>query len=157
MRLIYKRFSVITGFAILLAVLVINTAVTRRQIAIQDSNQGWVDHTQRVLLEITTVESLLKDAETGQRGFLYTGEERYLEPYNNASAEVDAHMDKLAALIADNPQQAARIPVLRALTRKKLGELAHTIELYRAGKKDEARALVLSDVGREYMVQIRTL
>ncbi len=70
MRLIYKRFSVITGFAILLAVLVINTAVTRRQIAIQDSNQGWVEHTQRVLLEITTVESLLKDAVTGQRGFV---------------------------------------------------------------------------------------
>ena len=157
MRLIYKRFSVITGFAVLLAVLVINTAVTRRQIAIQDSNQGWVDHTQRVLLEITTVESLLKDAETGQRGFLYTGEERYLEPYNNASAEVDAHMDKLAGLIADNPQQAARMPVLRAMARKKLGEMAHTIELYRIGKKDDARAFVLTDSGKIDMDKIRAL
>ena len=157
MRLIYKRFSVISGFAILLAVLVINTAVTRRQIAIQDSNQGWVDHTQRVLLEITTVESLLKDAETGQRGFLYTGEERYLEPYSNASAEVDAHLDKLAELIADNPQQAARIPVLRTLARKKMGEMARTIELYRAGKKDDARALVLTDTGKIDMDRIRAL
>jgi CHASE3 domain sensor protein len=69
MRLIYKRFSVITGFAVLLAVLMINTAVTRRQIAIQDSNQDWAEHTQRVLLELSTVESLLKDAETGQRGY----------------------------------------------------------------------------------------
>jgi PAS domain S-box-containing protein len=157
MRLIYKRFSVISGFAILLAVLVINTAITRRQIAIQDSNQGWVDHTQRVLLELRTVESLVTDAETGQRGFLYTGEERYLEPYNNASTEVDAHMDKLAALVVDSPQQSARIPALRVLSKKKLGEIAHTIELYRAGKKDETRAFVLSDVGRIDMEKFRAL
>jgi PAS domain S-box-containing protein len=157
MRLIYKRFSVITGFAILLAVLVINTAVTRRQIAIQDSNQGWVEHTQRVLLEITTVESLLKDAETGQRGFLYTGEARYLEPYNNALTEVNTHIDKLAALVVDNPQQTARMPMLRSLSKQKLDELARTIELYRTGKKDEARALVLSDVGRIDMERIRAL
>ncbi len=157
MRLIYKRFSVITGFAVLLAVLMINTAITRRQIAVQDSNQGWVEHTQRVLLELTTVESLLKDAETGQRGFLYTGEARYLEPYTNALTEVNAHIDKLAALVADNPQQSARIPALRAISKKKLDELANTIELYRAGKKDEARALVLSDVGRIDMDKIRAL
>jgi CHASE3 domain sensor protein len=65
MRLIYKRFSVIGGFAILLAVLVMNTAITRRQLAVQDSNQAWVEHTQRVQLELATVESSLKDAETG--------------------------------------------------------------------------------------------
>ena len=86
MRQIYKQFSVISGFAILLAVLVINTAVTRQRIAVQDSNQGWVEHTQRVQLELTIVESLLKDAETGQRGYLYTGEAKYLEPYNTRSA-----------------------------------------------------------------------
>src|ERR1700760_4549936 len=157
MRLIYKRFSVITGFAVLLAVLVINTAVTRRQIAAQDSNQDWVEHTQRVLLEMTTVESLLKDAETGQRGFLYTGEERYLEPYNKAIAEVDSHLDKLADLVKDNATQSARMPELRALTKKKLGELAYTIDLGHAGKKDEARAFVLSDVGRIDMDKIRAL
>jgi PAS domain S-box-containing protein len=157
MRLVYKRFSVITGFAILLAVLMINTAVTRRQIAIQDSNQAWVEHTQRVLLELRTVESLLADAETGQRGFLYTGEPRYLEPYTNALTQVYAHIDKLAALVADNPQQSPRMPLLRSLAKKKLDELALTIELDSTGKKDQAHALVLSDVGRQYMVDIRSL
>jgi PAS domain S-box-containing protein len=157
MRLIYKRFSVITGFAVLLAVLMINTAVTRRQIAIQDSNQEWVEHTQRVLLELRTVESLLTDAETGQRGFLYTGEARYLEPYNHALTEVNTHMDKLAVLVADNPQQSPRMPELRAISKRKMDELAYTIELYRAGKKDEARAFVLSDVGRIDMGKIRSL
>jgi PAS domain S-box-containing protein len=157
MRLVYKRFSVITGFAILLAVLMINTAVTRRQIAVQDRNQEWVLHTQQVQLELTTVESLLKDAETGQRGFLYTGEPRYLQPYNNALTQVYAHIDKLEGLVVDNPQQTARMPMLRSLSRQKLDELAHTIELDSAGKKAEARAMVLSDVGRVYMDKIRVL
>jgi PAS domain S-box-containing protein len=157
MRLVYKRFSVITGFAILLAVLMINTAVTRRQIAVQDRNQDWVQHTQQVQLELTTVESLLKDAETGQRGFLYTGEPRYLGPYNSALTQVDAHITKLGTLVADNPQQSARMPMLRSLSKQKLDELAHTIELDSAGKKAEARAVVLSDVGRIYMEKIRAL
>jgi PAS domain S-box-containing protein len=157
MLLVYKRFSVIAGFAVLLAILVINTAVTRRQITVQDNNQGWVEHSQRVQLELTTVESLLKDAETGQRGFLYTGEERYLEPYNNAVTLVDAHIDTLAELTADNPQQRARITTLRSLTKQKLDELAHTISLYSENEKDEARALVLSDAGRLIMEKFRAL
>ena len=157
MRLIYKRFSVITGFAILLAVLMINTAVTRRQIAIQDSNQAWVLHTQQVLLELRTVESLLTDAETGQRGFLYTSEPRYLEPYTNALTQVYAHIDTLALLVVDNPRQSPRVPLLRSLSKQKLDELARTIELDNAGKKDQAHALVLSDIGRQYMVDIRSL
>jgi PAS domain S-box-containing protein len=157
MRLIYKRFSVITGFAILLAVLMVNTAVTRRQIAVQDRNQDWVQHTQQVQLELSTVESLLKDAETGQRGFLYTGEARYLEPYTKAITEVDSHVNSLAGLVKDNPQQSARLPELRALSKKKLGELAYTIDLARSGKKDEARTFVLSDVGRIDMDKIRAL
>jgi PAS domain S-box-containing protein len=157
MRVIYKRFSVITGFAVLLAVLVASTAVTRRQIAVQDSNQDWVEHTQRVLLELTAYESLLKDAETSQRGYLYTGEARYLEPYNNAIAQGDPHLDKLTELTADNPQQQARIARLRALKRQKLDELAQTIALAQAGKREQARALVLSDAGRQTMVDIRSL
>jgi PAS domain S-box-containing protein len=157
MRLIYKRFSVVSGFAILLAVLVINTAITRRQIAVQDSNQGWVDHSQQVQLELATVVSLLKDAETGQRGYLYTGEARYLEPYNTAAQQVDAHVNNLAELVADNPTQVPRIATLRTLNKVKLDELATTIALFSEGEKDKARGIVLSDMGKRTMDQIRAL
>jgi len=155
MRQIYRRFSVIGGFAVLLAVLLINTAVTRRQIAIQDSNQGWVEHTQRVQLELTTVESLLKDAETGQRGYLYTGEARYLEPYNAAVQQVDSHITNLAELVTDNRTQLSRVVTLRTLSRVKLEELATTIALFGEGRKDEARGIVLSDMGKRTMDQVR--
>ncbi len=157
MKLIYRRFSVIAGFAVLLAVLVISTAVTRERVAVQAGNRAWVEHTQNVLLELSTVESLLKDAETGQRGFLYTGEPRYLEPYNNAVNQIDSHLSSLAELVADNPQQTAHIPELRSLTKQKLDELARTIQLYGENQKEEARTVVLSDTGRKLMVDIHAL
>lgn len=155
MQQIYKRFSVIGGFAVLLAVLLINTAVTRRQIAVQDSNQAWVEHTQRVQLELTTVESLLKDAETGQRGYLYTGEAKYLEPYNTAVQQLDSHITTLAELVTDNPKQLSRVMTLRTLSKVKLEELATTIALFGEGRKDEARGIVLSDMGKRTMDQVR--
>jgi len=155
MRLIYKQFSVAGGFAVLLAVLLINAALTRRQIAVQDSNQGWVEHTQRVQLELTTVESLLKDAETGQRGYLYTGEARYLEPYNTAVQQVDSHIATLSELVTDNPRQLSRVVILRELSKIKLEELATTIALFGEGRKDEARGIVLSDMGKRTMDNIR--
>lgn len=155
MRQIYKQFSVISGFAILLAVLVINTAVTRQRIAIQNSNQGWVEHTQRVQLELTIVESLLKDAETGQRGYLYTGEAKYLEPYNLAVQQIDSHIATLAELVTDKPQQLSRVMILRNLSKIKLEELATTIALFGEGRKDEARGIVLSDMGKRTMDNFR--
>ncbi len=155
MRQIYKQFSVISGFAILLAVLVINTAVTRQRIAIQNSNQGWVEHTQRVQLELTIVESLLKDAETGQRGYLYTGEAKYLEPYNLAVQQIDSHIATLAELVTDKPQQLSRVMILRNLSKIKLEELATTIALFGEGRKDEARGIVLSDMGMRTMDNFR--
>ena len=157
MRLVHKRFSVIAGFAVLLAVLVINTALTRRQIGIQDHNQEWVEHTQRVLLELTAYESLLKDAETGQRGYLYTGDRRYLEPYDFALRQGNPHVDKLAELTADNAKQQEHVARLRLLKQRKLAELAETLALAEAGKHQEARALVMSDAGRQTMVEIRNL
>jgi PAS domain S-box-containing protein len=157
MRVIYKRFSVIAGFAVLLAVLLLNTAVTRDRLAIQDNNQNWVTHTQQVLLELTTVESLLTDAETGQRGFLYTGEARYLEPYNTALTQLTPHLDKLAALTADNPQQLGRIAALRTVGQQKIDEMQKTIVLYQSGEQDAARAEVLTDRGRIIMQDFRNL
>lgn len=139
----------------MLAVLLINTVVTRRQLAVQDSNQSWVEHTQRVQLELTTVESLLKDAETGQRGYLYTGEPKYLEPYNVAVQQIDSHIATLAELVTDNPRQLSRVVILRNLSKIKLEELATTIALFGEGRKDEARAIVLSDMGKRTMDNIR--
>ncbi|AEU37203.1 CHASE3 domain-containing protein [Granulicella mallensis] len=157
MQVISKRFGVIGGFALMLLLLAINTVTTRHQLAIQLDSQAWVAHSRMVLLELAKTESLLKDAETGQRGFLYTGDPKYLAPYQSAIHEINSHIDRLAQLTADNPQQQARVATLREFSDAKLNELAQTIALYKSGKTDAAKAFVLSDAGLKKMDDIRSL
>ena len=157
MQPFYKRFSVVTGFLVLLLLLAVDGLVIRRQLAVQVENQVWVGHTQEVLLHLSNTESLLKDAETGQRGFLYTGESAYLAPYDFAIKQVAPSIDRLAELTADNPRETRRIPRLRTLATRKLAELSKTIELYRGGDTDAARALVQTDRGLLTMDEIRSV
>jgi PAS domain S-box-containing protein len=152
-----KRLSVITGFAILLALLVINAFVTRRELGVQVESRLRVDHSRQVLYELSQTQSLIKDAETGQRGFLYTGDPKYLNPYTAAIGNIGSHIDTLADLTADSRGEQARVAQLRTLSENKLAELARTIALYKNGQFDAARNLVLTDAGLAYMDQIRLL
>jgi PAS domain S-box-containing protein len=152
-----KRFSIGIGFLALVVLLVINALVTRQQVKSQADAHYWVEHTQQALLQLAQIDSLLTQTESGQRGFLYTDNEQYLAPYNQAKGEVESNISRLAELTADNPIQQARIPQLRELTQHKLAELAETIKFYRAGDVDAARALVQSDDGLLTMQQIRAV
>jgi PAS domain S-box-containing protein len=152
-----KRLSVITGFAILLALLVINAFVTRRELGVQVESRLRVDHSRQVLYELSQTQSLIKDAETGQRGFLYTGDPKYLNPYTAAIGNIGAHIDTLAELTSDNGSEQARVAQLRTLSGSKLAELARTIALYKSGQFDAAKSLVLTDAGLASMDQIRLL
>ncbi len=157
MQTIYKRFSILLGLALLLIVLVANALITRRQLGVQVENQRWLGHTRQVQLALAQTESLLKDAETGQRGYLFTGNEKYLEPYNLAIGQVQPSVDKLAQLTTDNPRQQEKVVILRHLAERKSQELSQTIELYRSGKAAEAKALVQSGAGLVTMNDIRNL
>lgn len=145
MQTVLKRFSIIGGFVVLLAVLAGNTVIVRRQLAVQIGDQDWLSHTRQILLELSETESLLRGAEAGQRGYLYTGNPKYLAPFNLAVAQIGARIDSLAQLTIDNPRQQARIPVLRSLAQSKLSEYTRVISLYQAGKTEQAKALVASD------------
>jgi diguanylate cyclase (GGDEF)-like protein/PAS domain S-box-containing protein len=97
------------------------------------------------------------DAETGQRGLLYTSDVKYLAPYDLAIVQVGRHIDRLAELTADNPREQAGIRQLRGLTQAKLQELGQTISLHFSDRADEAKAMVLSDDGFVVMNKIRDL
>ncbi|MGB8886108.1 MAG: CHASE3 domain-containing protein [Candidatus Korobacteraceae bacterium] len=157
MQALHKRFSVITGFVLLLVVLASNAWVTRHEVGDQIEEHDWVVHTEQVVAELRQIELLLKNAETGQRGFLYTGDAKYLAPYDLAAGKVDSEIDNLTDLTADNSNQKARISFLRQLAHDKLNELATTISLYRSGQPEEARKIVLSDAGLSMMDDIQNL
>jgi PAS domain S-box-containing protein len=151
MQTFQKRFGIIGGFALLLIVVAICAIVTRHQLDVQIEDQRAFSHSRHVLLELSQTESLVKDAETGQRGYLYTGDPKYLTPYTAAVTSVSPHLDTLAKLAANNPEQLAHIQKLRGMIQEKFSELAKTISLYRSGQRDAARALVESDAGLNLM------
>jgi PAS domain S-box-containing protein len=106
---------------------------------------------------VQTVFSLIRDAETGQRGYLLTGEPRYLKPYDDAVSGLPA---ELAALHDDHTGSSAakgNLKALAALTQAKLAELAETIQDKRVGQGARALAIVRSDHGQTDMERIRAL
>ncbi len=155
MRIPYKRIGVVVGFSLLLALLMVNAAVTRRQLSLQIGAESWVSHTRQVLFELNQLELLLVDAETGQRGYLYTGDSIYLAPYEGAITKIEPQIGAIAKLTTDNPGQQTMIPELRNRVHAKVAEMAQVVALYQSGKPDAARELVLSSAGLLMMDHIR--
>ena len=122
---------------------------------IREDNQKVV-HSQETITAIDGLLSSAQDAETGQRGFLLTGNERYLEPYRNALAMIGSRIDTITQLTVDNPSQQARVKVLRGFIDDKLAELKETIDLRRTKGVDAALAVVTTDRGKAAMDAIRT-
>ena len=116
----------------------------------------WAAHSLMVRQASGHLFSLVQDAETGQRGFLLTGNDSYLEPFYTAQKEIPAAEATLRVLTSDNPAQQSRVSNLYALVQLKLGELSRTIELAKGGKVEEAVERVKSNQGRDLMRDVRT-
>ena len=155
MRISYRRIGVFVGFSLLLAILIVNAAVTRRQLGLQIGAESWVSHSHQVLLELSQLELLVVDAETGQRGYLYTGDSKYLAPYQDANSKIEPQLDVVEKLTADNPRQQAMIPELRYRVHAKVAEMAQVIALNKSGKPEAARELILTSTGLLLMDHIR--
>lgn len=152
-----RQFSLVAGFVLLACLLVGNAILTYRALYAQIDTGRWVMHTRQVRLELWRAETLLVDAETGQRGYLLTGDPKYLAPYQVAVSQIDARIETLAELTADNPVQQRNIAELRPLVHEKLSELDRTVALYRAGHADQARSIVVSNLGLQTMDGIRRI
>jgi methyl-accepting chemotaxis protein len=117
----------------------------------------WVRHTNEVLRGLDEVSSGMKDAETGERGYVITGEARYLEPYQGAREVVDQKQKSLRELTADNPVQQQRLAAMEPLVNSKFAELQKAIDLRRTKGFETAAQEVLTDKGKNAMDSIRKL
>src|SRR5216684_472013 len=148
---------VLGGFAIATAILVFVGWQSYRNTARFAEASEWRKHTYDVLRNIDAIVAGLVDAETGQRGYLLTGQESYLEPYRAAIQNVGQTIGNLNSLTSDNPNQQKRIQILRPLVEKKLGELQLTIDLHKNEGLASANKVVLEGSGKRWMDQIRAL
>jgi CheY-like chemotaxis protein len=116
-----------------------------------------VAHTIDVIEHLQTLMEHVKDAETGQRGYLLTGNENYLARYTTAQSTWPAELATLRNLTTDNPRQISRLASLAPLVEAKMNELRETISLRRAGDIEGALAIVRSDRGKVTMDAIRSI
>jgi signal transduction histidine kinase len=106
---------------------------------------------------LQSMERSFLDAEAGQRGYLLTGRQEYLRPYEQALGEIDASFRFLELYYADEPASMALLSQLRAVSDTRLSELALTLRLHQQGREGATRDIVLSDIGKEQMDLIRAL
>ncbi|MEZ9512021.1 diguanylate cyclase [Vibrio breoganii] len=114
----------------------------------------WVIHTNEVMQTSGDLLNAISDAETGQRGYLLTGQSYYLEPYFRSRDEIKSIWGDLKSLTSDNPQQQELLDELVEDIDSKLEELAFSISLYNE-QPAEAIEMVRTNVGKKYMDNIR--
>jgi len=114
-------------------------------------------HTFEVLENIKHVTATIIDAETGQRGYILTGEKRYLEPYSMAIEMIDEEIEHVQTLTSDNPNQQKRIEELKPHVEEKLAELKETIDLRDEVGFTAAVEVVLTDRGKKSADAIREI
>jgi signal transduction histidine kinase len=111
----------------------------------------WVNHTVQVMREADDSLLCLVDCETAFRGFLITGKEEYLEPFNNCENHTVAHILTLQKLTEDNAQQQKLMPELLRIARSKIEFSREAIKLRRANQTSRASALLDLNPGKTLM------
>jgi methyl-accepting chemotaxis protein len=142
------------GFGAIFALMIGVGLASKLSMNILVNSISWVNRTHQVKQHLQELETILANAETGQRGFIFTGKEEFLEPYTQATDVLDGAISQLRSEISSEEQKRS-LDQVEALTQQKLEELAQTITLKRQGREQELRALVLSGQGKQTMDDIR--
>ena len=104
---------------------------------------------------LNDLKQTILDAETGQRGYLLTGDERYLEPYNNAVNQINQQLDTLREIFTPYKDQLAEFGTMSRHISRKLAELDLSVRMRRENKEEAWRFVLSTDVGKEQMQAVR--
>jgi methyl-accepting chemotaxis protein len=146
-----------TGYGLSMIVVVALGVISYRSTTVLLQTGRQVTHTYQVLQQIEQIFSELKDAETGQRGYIITGADSYLGPYAAGVQRLTGDFEALRRLTADNPAQQRRLDAMHPLITDRLAVLAQVIEVRRRAGLAPAVAAVTSDRGKRIMDDIRQL
>jgi PAS domain S-box-containing protein len=148
--------KVLAGFALALAFLVLIGAVAYMSILRARADAAWVTHTHDVIMSLDQLQATVTNAESAQRGYVVTGNETYLEPYEQALQVRDAQLQKLTDLVMDNAEQRERVAQLAPLLQRRFEILREVIDARRTLGFEAAQALVVPGRGKAVHDQIRT-
>ena len=139
------------GFALLLGLVVLRShnLAQRREVVNTSLRQAEINDA------LGDFAAAIRDAESGQRGFLLTGDRAYLAPYESAQTEVPRQLARLRSLSGEDPAMNRSVSSLAGLSDDKLAELRATVDLVPAGRQEEAMARVRSGEGQALMERLR--
>ena len=149
--------KIAVGFALSFVLLAAIGAVAYRSIHTLSRTSDSVAHSHSVLEHVARVLSLLQDAETGGRGYVITGDETFLEPYQAADTQIAKAVNDLRELTSDNPAQQKRIGQAEPIIAARLSEVKRIIELRRDRDVEQATKAVQSGVGKKLMDDLRRI
>ena len=150
-----RKLSV--GFALSFALLLLIGILSFRGVAVLTQTSYEVNRTHSAVGHIGAVMSLMKDAETAQRGYLLTGEESYLEPYRNALSSVPRVLAELKPLLRDNPAQQARFNQVATMIDGLMQLHKERIDTRRASGLETAMKTVSLGEGKRRMDELRAV
>ena len=149
----FKRVA--GGFGLASAILVLIGVISYQNTRILIDTKNQVQRTQEKINKLEELLSDMKDAETGQRGYILTGQESYLEPYEAVVGNIDQKIAELKDLIVDQPSQQKQFATLESLITAKLATLKQTIYLRQNQGFDAALQLIQTNQGKYLMDNIR--
>lgn len=114
-------------------------------------------HSVQVRANAERVLGQVRDAETGQRGYLLTGDRKFLEPYEAAITATPIELDSLARLVADNPEQVRRVDEIRQVVAEKMVQLRAGIDAFNRSDRAAALAIVAQGGGKAAMDRVRDI
>ena len=140
-----------------LAVLVVAGLIVINEASFRSSSDAVADIEEAQLTRgaLNDLKQIILDAETGQRGYLLTGDESYLEPYTNAVNQVNQQLDLLRQIFTPHKERLAEFGIMSRHISRKLAELDLSIRMRRENKEDAWRFVLTTDVGKEQMQAIR--
>ena len=146
-------YAVLFGFPIMVIIVGITFWVSHKS----EEARQWVSHTYQVQGSLSLVLSTLQDAETGQRGYLLTGDVDYLEPYLAAISRLEGIVASVQKLTLDNPRQQQWLKQVEFVMAEKLQELDETISLMKNQDQKSAISIVNTGKGKKIMDQLRSM
>ncbi|WGV25797.1 GAF domain-containing protein [Halotia branconii] len=145
------------GFGLASAILVLIGMLSYQNTKVLINANQDVITTQKNINSLEELLSATKDAETGQRGYIITGDQTYLQPYKSAIAIIDQKIERLNILTVNNPQQQKQLKTLKYLIRAKLAFAKNTIDLRQRLGFEPSSQLLRTNLGKNLMDDIRKI
>ena len=149
------RRTLAIGYAVAIAVLFLNAIVTFWNLRAVRTTWDSLAAGRDFVRGIDSVLSELKDAETGQRGYLLTGDKRYLEPYTRSHDVIPTSIERLRSLAGDSGNRQRRLNAVAEASAAKLAELERAISVRVQSGLDAAIEVVRTDLGEQTMDRLR--